>query len=325
MRLTVKAVRSERRQSQKAGVNALVAVIDGTEYRLPSLCANNPDYDKATKLGLKLNSDMFNYHVMRDENVRDLKSHTISEFKKLTQMHNPTVTSMSFDRKIRGDELSRSEMLQLQKDLNTTFMSYPESDLKQDVPGLKHDLEELESVNTNQIKCPTIDSKCPLSPFRQKAEYIVNESNYKRFNVNWGNYMEIEKWVALSKILYGKKKWCNMTGLYPRRTRTSKRFPKTTSNIVQGLLCGVQTFCFSWPLTGKSDAYLFDAIDWYYNKTDDLGYEEATIRSFNSIQKELQTVHERIGTLTFGEYCEKKEGLLMVASKLMKTDRHLVQ
>lgn len=308
-------MRSERRPGQGTGSSALVADIGGVEYKLPSLCANNPDYDKATKFNLKIESSMFNYHVVRDKDVRDLKNHTMNKFKDMVQRHSPAVTSMSFGRNLGDSDISRSEMLQLQKDLNTTFVSCPESDLKQGVSGLRGDLEELDSF-TEQIKCPTIDSKCPLEQFRQKAEYIVNESEYSRFNVNWGNYEDVEKWVALSKILYEKKKWCNMTGLYPRRTLSTKKYPKTTSKIVQGLLYGVHTFCFSWPPKGKSNAYLFDSSDWCYRKTSEFGYEVATIRSFNTIQKELQMVHERINSSTFNDYCEEKEGLRMIMRKM---------
>jgi len=85
--------------------------------------------------------------------------------------------------------------------------------------------------------------------------------------------------------------------------------------VVQGLLCGIHTFCFSWPPTGRSEAWLFDSADWYYKKTDAYGYEEATIRSFNAIQRELLAAHEQIRVSTFSGHCHKKAGLRMIALK----------
>jgi len=186
MRLSIKSVSSERLSDRGMAANALVAAINGTEYRLPSLCANNPDYDKATISNTKIESDMFNYHVAKDGARANRKTHILEDFVRKERTHMPKVTSMSFDRRLSQSDLNRQEMLQLQKDANTTFVSCPESDLKQGVAGLKRDLETLESFDTHQIKCPTIDSKCPLSQFKQKVDYIINGERYGRFNVNWG-------------------------------------------------------------------------------------------------------------------------------------------
>jgi len=106
-----------------------------------------------------------------------------------------------------------------------------------------------------------------------------------------------------------------MTGLHPRRTRPSHRNPKTTSNAAQGLLYGLHTFCFSWPPKGKSEAWLFDGTDWFYKKTAAYGYEEATILSFNAIQRELLDAHEQVRVSAFSGYCRKKEGLRTAALK----------
>jgi len=205
MKLRIKSAISERLSDRGTAANALLAVINGTEHKLPSLCANNPDYDKAISSNTKIESDMFNYHVAKDGARANLKTHILEDFGHKERTHMPKVTSMSFDRRLGQSDLNRQEMLQLQKDAKTTFVSCPESDLKQGVAGLKRDLEVLESFDTHQIRCPTIDSKCPLSQFKQKVDYITNEERYGRFNVNWGGYSDIEKWIVLSKALYRKR------------------------------------------------------------------------------------------------------------------------
>lgn len=320
MGLKIKTVSSERLSDRGTAANALVAAINGTEYGLPSLCANNPDYDKATKTNTKIESNMFNYHVAKGGAKTNSKTHILEDFVHKERAHRPTVTSMSFDRRLTQSDLSTKEMLQLQKDANTTFVSCPESDLKQGVAGLKRDLEVLESFDTDQVRCPTIDTKCPLLQFKQKVDYIANEEHYGRFNVNWGGYSDTEKWIALSKALYERKKWCNMTGLYPRRTRPSRSNPGTTSTVAQGLLYGLHTFCFSWPPMGNNEAWLFDGTNWRYKKTTTYDHEEATIRSFNAIQGELLAAHEQIRASTFSEYCYNKEGLRAIALKTVQTN-----
>ena len=234
--------------------------------------------------------------------------------------HKPKVTSMSFGRNITFSHTTRIDILNLQKDLGTTFIACPESDMRQDVDGLKNDLEELENFDTDQIKCPTIDMECPLPQLTEKARYIVDESRYNRLNIRWARYGAVEKWIMLSKLLYTKKKWCNMTGLFPRRTQGSKNNPNTTSNIVKGLMYGVHTFCFSWPPVRGNTVHLFNRDDWcYQEKPEEYGHELAELHSFNSIQEELSVIHDEIRASTFGDYCMKKEGLRMTVPKLYRS------
>lgn len=319
MKLEARSLRSESDQNAIGGISGLEVVLDEIKYRLPSMCANQVDYARGEECGVQVNPTMFNYHyTIKNNKVTDREIEKIkSEFAKIQQKYNPKITSMSFApiKAIKLNQSTRMTLLQLQMELGTTFVGDLELHRNQSLDQLKQGLVDLDKLDTEQIKSPSVSLQCDAPElFKKKAEYLVVKSKHFRLNVQWGGYKYYDKnWISLENLLYLKTKWCNMVGISPRRTRRNR--PPIRSNIAFGLKHGAHTFCFGVSKFDSKDdkSYTLDGDDWYYKETQN-SYAYDVARSLNVAHGELESMGKLIGTAAFEEYYRNRGGLHITKS-----------
>ncbi len=314
MRLAIRSVPLLSELAQSSGIRGLEVTVGQKTYMLPELCANQIDYSRGEECEIKAKPTMFNYHYVIDKaeitstDIQSIKT----TFKQIEHDYEPDITSMSVTavKKINPTYEQRMSLLELQRELNTTFIGDIESNRNQGLDGLKKDLEDLDRFDTNQRKSPSINLRCDVgSRFEEKMRYILNCNDYLRFNVQWGGYKIYNRnWNMLSQLMSENKKWCNMVGIFPRRTKYNKK--PIRSNLAYGLAHGVHTFCFETTMFRgqKSRSYLLDGDSWCYEESDN-DYARDVAQSLNVAYDEVKGISKKIGKASFDEYYGNRVGL----------------
>jgi len=319
MKLEIRSLGSEGRQEAIGGIGGLEVTLGKTTRRLPGMCANQMDYDRGDAYDVPVKPTMFNYHYVikngkvTDEEIEDIRT----EFAKIQKKHSPEIMSTSFaaQKSVKLTQDTRMALLLLQRELGTTFVGDIELHRNQSLEQMKVGLADLDRLDTEQVKSPSISLQCDVAgTFKEKAEYLVLKGRYLRLNVQWGGYVKYAKnWIALTKLLRQETKWCNMVGITPRRTPHNK--PPIRSNIAFGLKHGAHTFCFGAPRfdSKNNKSYALDGGDWYYKETQN-AYAYDVARSLNVAHSELETMGRLIGTPAFEDYYLRRGGLHIAKS-----------
>lgn len=314
MRLEIRSLQSSE-QKPIGGISGIEAILHGKTYRMPDVCANQRDYERGERCKVAVITRMFNYHhvignngKVTDREIEDIKS----TFSLVKRKHRPEITSVSFvpQKKVRLAGSVRKMLLELQKELGATFIGSIEAHRNQGIEEFRNELDELDCVDTNQIKSPTVNIQCSITrAFREKFEYAILNDKYPRVNVVWGGYRaHYKNWKAMQEALAKKTKWCNVVGIFPRRTPSNK--PPVRSNIAYGLAHGAHTFSFgkTWFKTKSNKSYVLNGNSWYYDETQN-DYSVDVARSLNVAHNELKAMCEIVDTPKLENYYMSRGGL----------------
>lgn len=314
MRLEVRSLRSAG-QKPIGGISGIEAALHGKFYRMPGVCANQIDYERGEQCGMAPITRMFNYHhvigssgKVTDEEIEGIKS----TFGLVVKKYHPEITSVSFapQKKVRLAGSEGRVLLELQKELGTTFIGSTEAHRNQGLEEFRNGLDELDRVDTDQIKSPTVSIQCSIArAFREKLECATLNDKYPRVNVVWGGYKTYYKnWKAMQEVLTKKTKWCNMVGIFPRRTPSNKL--PIRSNIAYGLAHGAHTFSFGKTRfdTKTNKSYVLNGDSWHYDETQN-DYSVDVARSLNVVHNELKTICEIVDTPNLENYYMSRDGL----------------
>ena len=173
----------------KLSANYLKCKINDIEVEFPYMNATKQDFDKSSEVN-PLQSRHFQFFVNElDPRVPDItadcrQNQISTNFLNVVDEHDPVLTDITlyYDSREVG-QARKTVYLDLQNRLNTTFLSDIEIDKNQSITDFTTQLQDLDSIDTEQIKSPTISMSSPLELFEKKLEVILENNRYDRFNV----------------------------------------------------------------------------------------------------------------------------------------------
>ncbi len=289
----------------RLSANYLKCKINDIVVEFPYMNATKQDYDKSSEAN-PLQSQHFQFFVNElDSRVPDIttecrKTQISTNFLNVVFSDHPPIftdITLYYNSHEVGEE-RRKAFLDLQKKLKTTFLSDIEVDKNQGVNEFKIQLEDLSSIETNQIKSPTISMSTPTELFVKKLEMIF-EKGYDRFNVEWGGQTKYsDRWLKLSKFLVEKRIICNMVSINQKRNY----YDPFESYVVKQFMLGVHSCSTGYggfggnknrkPTPQKS--FVLNENTWNYNERSELPFNFANTSSHNTLSLIANDSHAHI-------------------------------
>lgn len=253
------------------------AKIDDFEFECPYLTSNLSDYKKSHSTNIALGSEIFQYYIdQTSHNSKPLtdmtkRSSIKNTFNKILELKKPKITGINFYYDSHFvDERTRQLSLEIQTELNTTFLSDLEPDRNQSPFEFETQLEHFLGIETDQIKCPTISLRTLDSGVFEEKINLIFTKGFKAFNVEWGGVSQYKQnMLILSRKLADTKILCNFVSTKPIR-RYHKPYE---SNLIFAGLLGASLISpgFVKP-AGKlpellPPGKLFDSSTWNYSES----------------------------------------------------------
>lgn len=299
--------------SLKYRASHLTVKYDNQRIDFPYFCASKVDYDKSSEWNadhddkLNIHSEILQYHVdiqkskiMTYKCKEKIKDH----YDRIVDEHSPIIKDFDF---VKCNQVwttdERTTALNLQKDLNTSFLSDVVVDRTNiNIEIFEAQLDDLDAVDKNSIKCPTISLYTPLKMFQKQLDIIIGRK-YKRFNIEWGGITRTHaKWLALSMI-DNKKIWCNLVNIFQKMQQSSRR-----SNPMIGFIHGFHTCGLSFKNPRRPEHNKpWELLDSYrYNRADEPeggfnvdDYKKYDTLSHNFLQEKMLESYIHIDNGTF--------------------------
>ena len=336
--MPVEIVRTGSSYDRNGGVgcHALDVRIGGMTHEFPALCAAHSDYEAGRASGVRIRADLFNYHhVSRDPASlasRATRDGMAGRIRRVQERHKPALTSITIAHAGGLPAAALREHYALQDSLPVNFISGAD-DPDWTLDQFGESLEELDRLDTDKEKMPTLHLRSRIGMFIDKLDYVM--SRYDRFNLVWGGYTTgFARWEKLLSQVYRWGGWCNVVQIPRKHTPVITIAGQKTrqSNVGLCLLRGGSTYCHSWPMgmrvrdrdgsrgragrpRGVNPARLgstmmFNRQTWCYDQTAHEAKMAAAL-SFNAVQDELGVAREAIRNGTFYDvYCPQKLALM---------------
>lgn len=277
----------------RLSANYLKCKINDIVVEFPYMNANKQDFDKSSEVN-PLQSQYFQFFVNELDSrlpdiTTDCRQNQIStNFLDVVYEHNPILTDITlyYDSHVIGEERRRA-FLNLQQRLKTTFLSDIEIDKNQSIADFRTQLEYLDSIETDQIKSPTISMTTPLDLFTKKLEIILENERYARFNVEWGGQSKyFGRWLELSKLLSKKKIICNVVSINQKRNY----YEPYESYVLKQFMLGAHSCSTGYYGGGSKNkkrapqrSFVLNEKTWNYNERPELPYNFANTSSHNTL------------------------------------------
>ena len=276
--------------------NYLKCKINDIEVEFPYMNATRQDFDKSSEVN-PLQSQHFQFFINQlDPRLPDIttecrQNQISTNFLNIIDEHDPVLTDITlyYDPHEIGPERRRS-FLELQRRLKTTFLSDIEVDKDQSITDFQNQLEYLDSIDTDQIKSPTISMSSSLESFEGKLAIILENNRYARFNVEWGgqtNYYD--RWLRLSQLISKKKIICNLVSINQKRNY-SEPFE---SYVLKQFMIGAHS-CSTGYMSGSRKnpsntkpqrSFVLNENTWNYEEQPEISYNLANTLSHNTLSK----------------------------------------
>lgn len=293
------------------GANHLKVSVNSDEMDLPHPCASRADYEKSTRTKMKLRSKIFQYHIniRRFPNLGEKSQRIIQKnYSNIVKKYKPQITDFNFyNSKYKWTDRNRDIVLKLQNKLGSTFVSDVIFERNQSLRDFQRQTDDLGSFETNSYKCPTISMHSNITIFKQHLEHVIDKK-YKRFNVEWaGLRSHYDRWRYLSRLIRGKKIWCNVVAIpSPRVKFESKSGSKQMmSSMGLAMAFGAHTFGYGYRTMVPQNydqhtapSWLLNTSNWCYKVTS-MPSEQASIRSHNRIYRIAESAIPHIDNNTF--------------------------
>lgn len=221
--------------------NYLKAMIDDFEFECPYLCSNKSDYKKSHDTQIDLESKIFYYYIDQTASnakpLTDVTKRTAirKDFENIVNKKDPKITGINFYYDSNHvDERTRQLSLEIQTELQTTFLSDMEPDKNQSALEFERQLDNFLEMETDQIKCPTISLRTENPELFEEKIKLVIKKKFKVFNVEWGGFSQYPRNMSiLSSELANKKILCNIISVKPLRSNAP---PFASNHILAGLI-----------------------------------------------------------------------------------------
>jgi len=311
-------------------------------HELPALCAGHADYEAGRASGVRTRAGLFNYHHVSRGSAslasRATRDGIARRIRRIQGRHGPTTTVITVAHAGGLPVAGLRAHHALQDSLPVDIISGA------DDPGwtfeqFKEGLEELDRLDTDKEKTPTLHLRSPLDVFAQKLDHAT--SRYGMLNLVWGGYTtDYTKWEALTQKAHRWGGWCNVVQIPRKHTPAVTTDGQKTrqSNVGLCLLRGGSAYGHSWPMgmRGRDRAnprartghpwgekparsrptMMFNRHTWCYDPTSH-GASMAAALSFNAVQDELDLARQAIRDGAFYDvYCLQKLALMDSLQKL---------
>ena len=288
----------------RLSANYLKCKINDIEVEFPYMNATKQDFDKSSEVN-PLQSQYFQFFINELDSrlpdiTTDCRQNQIStNFLDIVYEYNPILTDITlyYDSHEIGEERRRA-FLNLQQKLKTTFLSDIEIDKNQSIADFRTQLEYLDSIETDQIKSPTISMITPLDLFTKKLEIILENERYDRFNVEWGGQSKyFGRWLELSKLLSKKKIICNVVSINQKRNY----YEPYESYVLKQFMLGAHSCSTGYYGGGSKNkkrvpqrSFVLNEKTWNYNERPELPYDFANTSSHNTLSLIASDSHAHI-------------------------------
>lgn len=289
---------------ERLSANYLKCKINDIEVEFPYMNATKQDFDKSSEAN-PLQSQYFQYFVNElDSRLPDIttecrQNQISTNFLNVVDEYDPVLTDITlyYDSHEIGEERRRA-FLDLQSRLKTTFLSDIEVDKNQEINDFREQLEYLDSIETDQIKSPTISMVSPLELFEKKLEVILENNRYGRFNVEWGGQSKYyDRWLKLSKLISTKKIICNVVSINQKRRYSEPYESYVTKQFMLGVCC----CCTGYYGGGNKNkkrapqrSFVLNENTWNYEERPEISYDLATTLSHNTLSRIVQDSRQHI-------------------------------
>ncbi len=289
----------------RLSANYIKCKINDEIFEFPYMNATYQDFDKSSEVN-PIQSRFFQYFINEFSppspaiTTRCRQTQISTNFLNVIENHHPILTDITLfysnNQQPVGEE-RRSAFLKIQQDLNTTFISDIEIDKNQDTRHFKTQLEYFNSIDTDQIKSPTISMTSTEEVFEEKLNFILDEK-YDRVNVEWGGQStNSDNWINLSKLLFEKKIICNVVSIHRVRDYTEPY----DSNVLKQFMLGASS-CSTGYLGGGNNkikrkpqrTFVLNEKTWKYEEHPQTPYNLANTLSHNTLSKITHDSHEHI-------------------------------
>lgn len=312
-------------KDQMLGVNIIEVTIDGKTFEFPDVAVIKSELDKVEQMNTNLNTSLIQmyYQIQHSRPITNeqTKKTATNMYNTLKEKYPNSIIDFGFEflksHKIR--DVERRAILEIQKNVNSVFLTDVETDKDQSVENFAAQLENIENPN-NQIICPSIDLDT-VTPgvFSAKLDYIL-EKEYPRFNVKFASFdTRYANWLDLSEKIFEKDVWCNLTSV------TKGYFhlvPPQRSLLACSFLYGVHTASHNYRRfnTKKDDkkpakkpkeilGRVLDRDSLCFNK-DQISPAEGVVKSMKNLEAEIQKIKEHVKNEKFyTEYAPKRKAL----------------
>ena len=279
----------------RLSTNYLKCKINDIEVEFPYMNATKQDFDKSSEVN-PLQSQHFQFFVNElSSNLLDIttecrQNQIATNFLDVIEQHEPVIKDivLYYNSHEIGKE-RRDAFLDLQIRLNTTFLSDIEFDKNQSFEDFQRQLQNLDSIETEQIKSPTINMITPIELFKKKLELILENNKYDRFNVEWGSQGKyFDRWLLLSKLLSKKKIICNVVSINQKRNY----YEPFESYIAKQFMIGAHSCSTGYYGGGDKNekrlpprSFILNENNWYYEEQPEISYNLANTLSHNTLSK----------------------------------------
>ena len=274
--------------------NYLKCKINDIEVEFPYMNATRQDYKKSSEVN-PLYSKHFQFFINQfsppvPDITTDCRQTQIStNFLNVVDDYNPLLTDITlyYDDHEVGEE-RRNEFLKLQMKLKTTFLSDIEIDKNQSTQEFQTQLDYFDSIDSDQIKSPTISMQTTEEVFEEKLNVILDKK-YDRVNVEWGGKTDYyDNWFNLSKLLFKKKIICNIVSI----NRVRDYSEPYESNVLKQFMLGASSCSTGYYGGGNNKekrkpqrSFVLNENTWKYEEHPEISYELANTLSHNTLSK----------------------------------------
>ncbi len=287
----------------RLSVNYLKCKINDIEVEFPYMNATKQDFDKSSEVN-PLSSKYFQFFINQfsppvpDITTECRQNQISTNFLNVIDDHKPLLTDITlyYDDHEVGEE-RRSSFLQLQMKLNTTFISDIEIDKNQSTQEFQTQLNDFDSLDTDQIKSPTISMSSTEETFQEKLNMIIDKK-YDRFNVEWrGKTKYFDNWINLSKFLLNKKIICNVVSIHRVRNYSEPY----ESNVLKQFMLGASSCSTGYSGGGDNKkkrkpqrSFVLNENTWEYEENPEISYNLANTLSHNTLSKITHDSYQHI-------------------------------
>lgn len=204
----------------------------------------------------------------------------------------------------------RAIIHELQKKLNSKFISDYEIDRNQNEKLFESDILKLRNENPNYIATPTLDLGIkPIGLFKKKLDLVIS-NNFDRLNVIYRSPLEnINNWNTLSRTIYGKNLWCNVVGITTRWHSKNNMVSRVSTSFLYG--AHTVSMGVAWGGTPNAKSYTLNPKTHYFQLDENnLTYEDARTISTRLLHLEWKRAREHILAGTFyTKFIPNRKGL----------------
>jgi len=288
----------------RLAANYLKCKINDEIFEFPYMNATKQDFKKSSEVN-PLQSRYFQFFVNEfsppspDITSECRQTQISTNFLNIIEDYNPILTDITLYYK--KDEIvgqnRRKAFLELQQNLKTTFISDIEIDKNQNTQEFQRQLDYFDSIETDQIKSPTVSMYTAEEIFEEKLNLVLDKK-YDRVNIEWGGQSDnLENWLTLSKLLIKRKIICNVVSIH----RTRDHSEPYESNVLKQFMLGASSCSTGYTGGGDSKkprspqrSFILNENNWKYEEHRETRFNLANTLSHNTLSKIAQNSRQHI-------------------------------